>query len=119
MKTFLKIAALSVPLFMVTPSFAQIRWGVDLHIGVPAPREVIVERPYADAIWVPGYYNYAGYRQVWVPGFWRHPHYWAPERREGFDRGRDYRGRDRYREDRHDGYRYSDRGHDGHFGRER
>ena len=64
MKSFMKIATICLSLFAVSPSFAQISWGVDLRFGTPPPprREVIIERPYSDAIWVPGYYNHYNYK---------------------------------------------------------
>lgn len=95
MKSLVKIALISLPLLMAAPTFAQVSWGIGLQFGTPPPeREVIVERPYADGIWVPGYYN----REAWVPGLWRHPHGWvAPERRYGYgyERGREFAGRER------------------------
>src|SRR5579872_3575653 len=106
MKTLLKISAVCLLLVMAVPSFAQVSWGVDLRFGTPPPppREVIVERPYPDAVWEPGYYNYGpDYRYAWVPGRW-HPHYWVPQghrygwygRRDWDDRGRDNRQWDRH-----------------------
>lgn len=43
-----------------------------------APREVVEVRPAADAVWVPGYWAYAGGRRyTWVAGYWTvpPPHY--------------------------------------------
>ncbi len=80
MKTLLKITAICLPLMLSAPSFAQISWGVDLRFGMPPPRhEVIVERPYPEAVWYPGYYNHVGYRYAWIPGRWNRP--------EGFREG--------------------------------
>jgi hypothetical protein len=83
MKTFLKIALISLPLMTAMPSFAQVSF--DFHYGYPPPprREIIIERPYPDAVWIPGYYDRIGYRYVWTPGYWRRPyyntpHYWTP-----------------------------------------
>lgn len=104
MKTFLKISAVTLPLLFAMPSFAQVRWGVDLHFGTPPPqREVIVERPYPEAVWVPGYYNYyPGHRYSWNPGFWRrgegHERFEGRREERGHfaDRGRGHdEGRDR------------------------
>jgi hypothetical protein len=99
MKSLVKIAIFSLPLFFAAPTFAQVSWGIGIQFGTPPPeREVIVERPYSDGIWVPGYYNSVGYSREWVPGFWRHPHGWAaPERRYGYgyERGREFAGRER------------------------
>lgn len=40
----------------------------------PAPREVVAVRPAREAIWVEGYYLYAGRgRYEWVPGHWEIP----------------------------------------------
>jgi len=69
MKTFLKILALSLPLFFMTPkSEAQVRVGVDIHLGDPT------YRPWPDAVWVPGYYYYEPEygRRVWITGRWHH-----------------------------------------------
>ena len=115
MKTLLKLIALAVPLLAITPTFAGVRFGVDIHVGPPAPpHEIIYERPCEDATWSPGYYNHYGYRYLWVPGYWRRPvrfhEGWGHERFEhrGFDR--DHHGFDR---DHHDG----GRGGDHHEGR--
>ncbi len=106
MKTFLKIIALTMPLMTVTPTFAHVHFGIGINIGPPPLRhEIIYERPYADAIWAPGYYNHVGYRYVWMPGYWRRPAYfhggegWRHERFEHRDWDRDHRGWD---QDRHE-----------------
>ncbi|MDP4221371.1 MAG: hypothetical protein Q8916_08900 [Bacteroidota bacterium] len=125
MKTFLTIAALAFILAAISPTYAQVRWGVDVHLGspVPPPREVIVEQPYPDAVWEPGYYRYEGYRHFWTPGYWHRPHYWVPlghrfdrdEWREG--RG-EHRGWDRDRDgDRHESHDRGGRGNDYRQGR--
>ncbi len=59
-----------------------------VQVAPPAPRvEVIPPRPFANAVWTPGYYNYrTGYGHVWAPGRWQvaRPGYvwvqprWAP-----------------------------------------
>lgn len=93
MKTLVKIATICIALIGASPSFAQVRWGVDLHFGTPPPRprEIVVERPYPDAIWEPGYYNHIGYRYMWLPGRWRHPSYWVPPgHRYGWHEDRDW-----------------------------
>ena len=96
MKTFLKIIALTMTLMAVTPTFAHVHFGIGINIGPPPLRhEIIYERPYADAIWAPGYYNRVGYRYDWVPGYWRRPAYfrggesWHHERFEHRDWDRD------------------------------
>jgi hypothetical protein len=41
---------------------------------VPPPRaEVVVERPYAGAVWVPGHWKWRWWTgsYVWVHGYWR------------------------------------------------
>jgi hypothetical protein len=118
MKMYLKIAALCVPLFMVTPSIAQVSWGVDLRFGTPVPHEeVIVAPPNAGAVWEPGYSNYVGYRNVWFPGRWHERGWVAPRRYYGGDREREYRGEryahhDRDDRGRGDERRGNDRGHE-------
>jgi hypothetical protein len=67
MKTFLKIAALCLSLFFVAPkSPAQI----SIHLGIGNP----YVRPWADAVWTPGYYYYEPEygRRVWMAGRWNH-----------------------------------------------
>ena len=99
MKSFMKIATICLPLLSVTPSFAQVSWGVDLRFGSPPPRrEIIVDRPYPDAIWVPGYYNHYGYGYRWFPGYWRRP--------ERFHEGWGFRGHRDWDRERHDGDRH-------------
>ena len=77
MKTILKTIIFNSLLMLAIPGFAQ-RVGVGIHIqvGPPEPRqEVIIERPYPEAIWVPGYYIYdpAPAIYVWKPGRWQRP----------------------------------------------
>jgi len=103
MKTLLKSSILSLILLASVQSFARVRVGFDIGVNIgapPAPHEIIYERPYADAIWAPGYYNHVGYRYVWVPGYWRRPAYyrgggWGHERFEHRDWDRHDRGGDR------------------------
>ena len=124
MKTFLKITAITLPLFLSAPSFAHVNWGIDIRFGTPPPprHEIIVERPYPDAIWVPGYYNtYPGHRYGWVPGFWRrqerfedHRGNWGHERFERRDGDRDrHESRREGDGDRHDSRQGGDRGQGG------
>jgi len=96
MKSFIKIAFISLPLSMASPSFSQIIWGADLHFGAPPPpREVIIERPYPGAIWVRG---------RWHPRYWIPPgHRYGWNRRRDWDRDMDWdRGRNDRRWDRRD-----------------
>lgn len=113
MKTFLKITLICLPLITSSQLFSQVRWGVDLHFGTPPPhREIIVERPYPDAIWMPGYYSHYGYRHIWVPEYWRRPEHfyrgwqhrdrYRDEDRREFDRDENREG-GRYRFDHHEG----------------
>lgn len=39
----------------------------------PMRREVVVERPYGDAVWVSGYWAYTGRSYAWVEGRWMRP----------------------------------------------
>jgi hypothetical protein len=102
MKTFLKTIAIFTLLGAAAPTFAGVRFGFDIRFGAPLPpREVICARPFADAIWYPGYYNYFGSRYNWVPGRWDHPrgfegrHFERWEHRDRDDRG----GRGDFRHD--------------------
>lgn len=59
-------------------------------VAPPPPRvEVVPAVPYAGAVWVGGYWNWARGRHVWVPGHYVRPnpgHRWQPrhwERRPG------------------------------------
>jgi hypothetical protein len=74
MKKLINVIIISLGLFLTAPSFAQI--GFHIYIGPPAPRhEIIVERPYPEAVWVPGYYMYdpvAG-DYLWISGRWQRP----------------------------------------------
>lgn len=109
MKSLMKIGILFFSLLIVSSASSQVRWGVDLRFGSPPPprREIIIERPYPDAIWVPGYYNHYGYRYLWVPGYWRRPaRFHSGWERRGW--GRDHRNGDR-REFDHSGNRYGGR----------
>jgi hypothetical protein len=81
MKNLLKVIAISSLFFTVSPSSAQVTWGVNVHVGnypppPPPPREVVVERPYylPDVVWVPGYYVYNPYaaQYMWMRGSWQH-----------------------------------------------
>jgi hypothetical protein len=114
MKTLLKISAICLMLAAAAPSFAQVSWGVDLRFGTPPPprREVIVERPYPDAVWGPGYYNYVGTRYVWFPGRWHERGWNAPQRYYGGDRDRGFRGEGNWNRDGGDRGRGRDGGRD-------
>jgi len=61
----------------------------------PAPRrEVRVERPGPDYVWVAGYYADDGGRWAWIPGRWERPvapqAYWIPARYTRTARGTIY-----------------------------
>ena len=89
MKTFLKIVLFGGLLALATPAFAQIHIGLGISIGPPhPPRERIVVRPYRDAIWIAGYYQWhpRHHRYIWEPGRWERPprlhSVWVPGRWE-------------------------------------
>jgi len=104
MKMFLKIIAFSLPLMAVSPTFAGIRFGIDIRFGrPPVPREIICAPPYEGAVWAPGYYHHFGYRYIWVPGRWNRPlrfrEGWERERFEHRGWDRDYHDRGRGRDE--------------------
>lgn len=83
---------------------------VQVRIGVPPPRAVVIERPVCpgrDYVWVDGHYIYDRYtrRDVWIPGQWE---YIAPRRNDRrFERedrhrghGRSHESNQRFRKDR-------------------
>jgi hypothetical protein len=89
MKNSLIASAGLMLLLFTIPAQAQIHIGLGIRIGPPAPvHEVIVERPFSGAVWIPGFYRWhAAHRSyVWVPGRWtRMPRpgvVWIPERWE-------------------------------------
>ncbi len=89
MKSFLKIGIIGALMMLATPVFSQVHIGLGIRIGPPPPRrEVIVVRPYRDAVWIPGYYRWIPRRHhyVWIHGYWvrrPHPHaVWVPGRWE-------------------------------------
>ena len=76
-------------LLCTTSTMAQIHLGVGIRIGPPSPvREVVVSRPFRNAVWIPGFYRWHLHRHeyTWVPGHWvRAPRagaVWIPERWE-------------------------------------
>jgi hypothetical protein len=77
MKNFLTSLTICIIIsfFMdVNPSYSQI--GVHIRIGPPPPRqEVIVERPYPEAVWIGGFHEYDPVTNVyvWRPGRWDRP----------------------------------------------
>ncbi len=84
MKTVLAAIILSLAMGLAAEAPAQVRWGVDIHLGTPPPppppplrHEVIIERPYPGAVWVPGYWRFDRPRRhyYWAPGYWRRPAY--------------------------------------------
>ena len=90
MKTFLKLVILLVIRALLTPTLAQLHVGVGINIGPPTPvhEEIVVVKPYPNAVWIPGYYRWApkSRQYVWVKGRWgRAPHahmVWVPGRWE-------------------------------------
>jgi len=58
------------------PAFSQVHDGLGIRIGPPPPpQEVVVVRPYPDAVWIAGYYEWLPARgvYVWTPGRWVRP----------------------------------------------
>ena len=86
----MKLAFIFVFHALMTPVLAQLHIGVGINIGPPVPvrDEVVIARPYNDAIWIPGYYQWRPkhHRYAWVKGHWgRPPHahmMWVPGRWE-------------------------------------
>jgi len=85
-------ALLAMPAISTPATAAQV--GVSINVGSPAygpppPRwETRPGRPWRNAVWVDGRWNWNGHRYVWVRGHWERPH-------AGFsrwDRGRWERG---------------------------
>jgi hypothetical protein len=68
-------ALLALPV-MSTPAAAA---GVSIGIGIPAygpppPRwETRPSRPWREAVWVDGHWQWSGHRYVWVNGHWDRP----------------------------------------------
>ena len=81
MKKLIKILVLTSALLITIPGYSQrVGLGLSVQIGPPQPlQEIIIERPYPEAVWVPGYYVYdpgiANY--VWVTGRWQRPPYYG------------------------------------------
>ncbi len=108
MKQLTTISSLLFILFLFSSenTFAQIQ----VQIGVPRPRVVVVERPPCpgrDYVWIEGHYVYDNYtrRDVWIPGQWEYvaPRYVSrryerEEHRHGRGHDRDDRGHDRGRD---------------------
>jgi hypothetical protein len=62
------------------PAAASPRIDVGISVNAPPPplrREVIVVRPSARHIWVPGYWDWAPARHqyIWIGGRWVRPHH--------------------------------------------
>ena len=103
MKTLLKTITLCTLLLIAAPSFAGVRFGLDIRFGAPPPpREVICPAPFTGAIWYPGFYNHIGYRYIWVPGRWDHRREFEGRREERFEH-RDWDRDNRFHEDFHRG----------------
>jgi hypothetical protein len=83
MRKLLLIAAICFPFIISSPSTGQVRWGLDLRFGSPAP-----PMPYPEAVWEPGYYDYDGYRYVWFPGRWHRRGWVNPGHHYGWEGGR-------------------------------
>lgn len=66
---------------------------VDVHVQYrpPAPRVEMYPAVRQGYVWVPGYWDWRGHRQIWVEGLWareRHHHHYPANRWEGRDYGR-------------------------------
>jgi DNA-binding transcriptional LysR family regulator len=60
-------------LVAVTPALSQVHVDIGVRFGPPAPRhEVVVARPFSNAVWVKGHWAWNEYadRYVWVRGHW-------------------------------------------------
>jgi hypothetical protein len=81
-----RFASVVLPAVLVAlgamPAFAQIRVGVDLgavHVRVapdappPPRREVRMERPSRNHVWIAGYWDRQDDRWAWAPGRWEEP----------------------------------------------
>jgi hypothetical protein len=99
MKMLIRTAVFAMLCVISSTAIGQIRWGVNIQIGTPPPPpryEVIVERPYPEAVWVPGYwdYDYGGRSYIWVTGRWQRAPYlgavWMAPRWHGHGRGYAY-----------------------------
>ena len=78
MKIILRVAVMSIVLVTAISSFAGVR--INVKFGAPFLHHPAYA-PYPGAIWVPGHYQYVGFRYVWMPGYWRRPPlYVAPPR---------------------------------------
>ncbi len=77
MKTLLFVAAFAVLLIFPSPARAQVYIGLGIRLGPPPPREekIVVVRPYPEAVWVAGYYDWNPRRQryFWIRGHWVRP----------------------------------------------
>ena len=89
MRTFIKTLGLCAILALAIPAYSQVSIGIQLGAPPPPRHEIIVARPYAEAVWAPGYYRYEprAAHYIWMPGAWRGPR----ERVVREDR-REYRG---------------------------
>ena len=82
--TVLAGAALATLCFLAPSRASAIT--VDLQIGPQAPPPPIVEhrwaRPYPDAVWIAGHYEWAHGSYVWVGGYYAYPPHhgahWVP-----------------------------------------
>ena len=104
MKHSTTISSLLFILFLLSVQSADAQ--IQVRIGVPPPRVVVVERspcPGRDYVWIEGHYVYDRYtrRDVWIPGEWEYIEPRYSRRFEKEDRHRGHgRGHDRDRDDR-------------------
>jgi hypothetical protein len=104
MKPLTTISSLLFILFLFSAETTSAQ--IQVRIGVPRPRVVVIERPPCpghDYVWVEGHYVYDSYtrRDIWIAGQWEYvePRYESrrEERHHGHGRGHDkYKGRDRF-----------------------
>ncbi|WP_151448594.1 YXWGXW repeat-containing protein [Lacisediminimonas profundi] len=74
------------------PALASPQVGINIVIAVPPPPVQVesVPAPRHGHIWVPGFWNWDGYRHVWVPGHWetaRAGYFYEPPMWEQADNG--------------------------------
>lgn len=89
---------------MAIPQASSASVGVYLQYGSPAPYFEPYRQVRHDYIWVPGYWDWYGHRQVWIEGTWlrqrqvhHYPSHRRGERHDGWNQSRD----------RHDGWNQS------------
>lgn len=67
---------------VLAPLAAQARVDVDINVGPPPPRVVVVPPPRVGYVYAPGYWQWQGRAHVWVEGRWiaeRPGRHWVPD----------------------------------------